>query len=148
MSSFSLSPQPMGLLVISPKLPAYPKAKWPGVVCFSEIYQVTAPVARFARSIASSGYIVVCPAVFHEMGPEGSQPYAYDNAGTDKGNAHKNHKLLKHFDDDAKCAVDFLQQHPNCTGRIGATGMCLGGALAFRCAYDPRILATTCALLV
>ena len=29
-----------------------------GVVCFSEIYQVTGPVERFAGQIASHGYVV------------------------------------------------------------------------------------------
>lgn len=29
--------------------------RFPGVVVFSEIYQVTGPVARFARQIASNG---------------------------------------------------------------------------------------------
>jgi len=32
----------------------------------------------------------------------------------------------------------------NCNGRIAATGMCLGGHLAFRAAFDPRVLATVC----
>jgi dienelactone hydrolase len=47
---------PMDLVVIQPNLPSYPDAKWPGVVCWAEIYQVTAPVRRFAASIASQGY--------------------------------------------------------------------------------------------
>ena len=29
-----------------------------GVVCFSEIYQVTGPVERFAGQISSQGYVV------------------------------------------------------------------------------------------
>lgn len=90
--------------------------------------------------------MVVCPAVFHEF-PEHNEPYAYDTLGTDRGNDYKKRKQLKHYDDDAKCAIDFLVNHPNCNGRVGATGMCLGGALAFRCAYDPRVLATCCTYL-
>lgn len=35
-------------------LACYPE----GVVCFSEIYQVTGPVERFAGQIASQGYVV------------------------------------------------------------------------------------------
>ena len=31
-----------------------------------------------------------------------------------------------------------------CTGRIGATGMCLGGHLAYRCALDARVAAAVC----
>lgn len=105
--------------------------------------QVTAPVARFARQIASSGYMVVCPAVFHEF-PERDEPYAYDDQGTALGNAYKKQKLLSNYDDDAKCAIDWLVGHENCNGRVGSTGMCLGGVLAYRAAFDPRVLATCC----
>lgn len=31
-----------------------------------------------------------------------------------------------------------------CNGRIGATGMCLGGHLAYRCALDKRVRAAVC----
>jgi dienelactone hydrolase len=31
-----------------------------------------------------------------------------------------------------------------CTGKIGATGMCLGGHLAYRCALDKRVSASVC----
>jgi len=41
-------------------------------------------------------------------------------------------------------AVDLLASLPNCTGRIAATGMCLGGHLAFRAAFDPRVLSAVC----
>jgi len=50
--------RPMRVYVISPSVPNYPQAKFPGVVVFSEIYQVTGPVERFAGQIASQGYIV------------------------------------------------------------------------------------------
>ena len=49
---------PMRIFVISPVIDGYPDAKFPGVVVFSEIYQVTGPVERFAGQIASHGYIV------------------------------------------------------------------------------------------
>jgi len=62
--------------------------------------------------------------VFHEF--TGEKPLAYDVPGTDAGNAYKVKKTLESYDSDAKAAVDLLAEHPNCTGRIGATGMCLG----------------------
>lgn len=40
--------------------------------------------------------------------------------------------------------VDYLRSLPTCTGKIGATGMCLGGHLAFRAALDPRVSAAFC----
>ncbi|KAG6336958.1 hypothetical protein ID866_2152 [Astraeus odoratus] len=59
--------RPIRIFVISPIVPNYPQAKFPGVVCFSEIYQVTGPVERFAGQIASHGYVVACPSSFHEF---------------------------------------------------------------------------------
>jgi len=132
----------MRVHIVSPKLPAYPEAKWPGVVVFSEIYQVTGPVLRYAELIASHGYVVAAPCVFHEFA--GPTALAYDVEGTDKGNDYKVRKLLKAYDDDATASIDLLVSLKNCNGRIATTGMCLGGHLAFRCAFDPRILAACC----
>lgn len=68
--------------------------------------------------------------MFHEF--EGPTALEYNVEGTDKGNAYKKDKLLKAYDDDAKAAVDLLESLPQCNGRMAATGMCLGGHLAFR----------------
>ena len=54
---------------------------------FSEIYQVTGPVARFARQIAGQGYIVAAPSSYHDF--TGPEPLAYDVPGTDQGNEWK-----------------------------------------------------------
>ena len=51
---------------------------------------------------------------------------------------------LSAYDEDAGLTVDHLLSLPTCTGRIGATGMCLGGHLAYRCALDKRVAATVC----
>ncbi|CED82183.1 E [Phaffia rhodozyma] len=40
----------MRVFIYEPNVPEYPEAKFPGVVCFSEIYQVTGPVERFASN--------------------------------------------------------------------------------------------------
>jgi len=48
------------------------------------------------------------------------------------GNAYKVRKLVSATDSDNSATVDALVAHPNCNGRIGTTGMCYGGHLAFR----------------
>ncbi|KAH8548618.1 dienelactone hydrolase [Umbelopsis sp. PMI_123] len=126
-----------------PNLPEYPYAKFPGVVVFTEIYQVTGPLHRFCRQIASHGYVVACPESFHEF-EEPGVAIPYDQEGTDRGNQYKVLKELSAYDEDAKLVIDALVEHPNSNGRIGATGMCLGGHLAFRAAFDSRVLATVC----
>ncbi|PLN84621.1 ergosterol biosynthesis ERG4/ERG24 family-domain-containing protein [Aspergillus taichungensis] len=130
------------IYVFHPTIPGYPKARFPGVVVFSEIYQVTGPVARFARQIAGQGYICAAPSSYHEFtGPEGLQ---YNAEDTDKGNQWKISKKLAAYDEDASLAVDYLLSLPTCNGRVGATGMCLGGHLAYRCALDSRVKASVC----
>jgi len=134
--------RPIRIFIISPVVPDYPHAKFPRVVVFSEIYQVTGPVERFAGQIASQGFVVACPSVYHEF--EGPEPIPYDTEGTDRGNNYKVEKKLEAYDEDASLSIDLLTSLKNCNGRIAATGMCLGGHLAFRAAFDPRVLASVC----
>ena len=54
-------------------------------------YQVTGPVARFARQIAGHGYIVAAPSSYHEFASP--EPLAYDGPGTDAGNDYKVRKV-------------------------------------------------------
>nr|OQO16570.1 hypothetical protein B0A51_15048 [Rachicladosporium sp. CCFEE 5018] len=134
----------MRVFLFHPSIPNYPKANFPGVVVFSEIYQVTGPVARFCRQIASHGYICAAPSSYHEF--TGPEALAYDGPGTDKGNDWKVAKKVSAYDEDATLSIDLLVGLETCNGRIGrgATGMCLGGHLAFRCAFDKRIKAAVC----
>ncbi|KAK3069126.1 hypothetical protein LTR53_012789 [Teratosphaeriaceae sp. CCFEE 6253] len=156
-TQLSASDGKVGIFLFTPTIPNYPKAKFPGVVVFSEIYQgkypritllqdsgncVTGPVQRFARQIAGHGYIVAAPSSYHEF--TGPEALAYDGPGTDAGNAWKIEKKVSAYDEDATLSIDALVGMSNCNGRIGATGMCLGGHLAFRCAFDKRVLASVC----
>lgn len=50
-------------------------------------------------------------------------------------------QTLAGYDEDATLSIDVLISLKSCNGRIGATGMCLGGHLAYRCALDPRVSA-------
>lgn len=103
---------------------------------------MTGPVERFARQIAGHGYIVAAPSSYHEF--TGPEALAYDGPGTDAGNAWKVEKKLSAYDEDATLSIDCLAGLSTCNGRIGATGMCLGGHLAFRCAFDKRVRAAVC----
>ncbi len=50
-------------------------------------------------------------------------------------------QTLAGYDEDATLSIDYLLSLKTCNGRIGSTGMCLGGHLAYRCALDPRVSA-------
>ena len=78
---------------------------------------MTGPVQRFARQIASHGYIVAAPSSYHEF--TGPAALAYDGPGTDAGNAWKIEKKLAAYDEDATLSVDLLTSMDTCNGRIG-----------------------------
>src|SRR3954469_18562375 len=94
---------PMRTYIFRPVAPG----RYPGVLLFSEIFQVTGPIRRTAALLAGPGYVVAVPEIFHELDPEGTV-LAYDTAGADRGNAHKITKELASYDADARAALAFL----------------------------------------
>ncbi|KAF5390221.1 hypothetical protein D9757_002881 [Collybiopsis confluens] len=168
--------RPLRVFVISPTIPNYPQAKFPGVVVFrhvpfpsiiplsvsqvetlSEIYQVTGPVERFASQIASQGFVVACPSIYHEF--QGPEPIPYDvEEGTDTRHvltqlsAHLRHKRIQRLRKLSLPSMRMQNSALTCFVRWTtameesgvATGMCLGGHLALRAAFDQRVLASIC----
>lgn len=117
--------------------------RYPGLVLYSEIFQVTGPIRRTAAMLASHGFVVVVPEIYHELEPAGTV-LAYDEAGAARGNRHKITKALSSYDDDARAALGYLASSPHCTGKLGVVGICIGGHLAFRAAMQPDVLAAAC----
>ena len=122
--------------------PAAP-GRYPGIVFYSEIFQVTGPIRRTAAMLAGQGYVVAMPEVYHESEAPGVA-FAYDQAGSDRGNFLKTDKPVAAYDSDARAVIDYLMLRADCTGRIGAMGICMGGHLAFRAAMNPEIAGTVC----
>jgi carboxymethylenebutenolidase len=119
------------------------EGKYPGLLLYSEIFQATGPIRRTAAMLASHGFIVAVPEIYHELEPAGTV-LAYDEAGAERGNKHKTTKELSSYDGDARAALDYLKSSPHCTGKLGVMGICIGGHLAFRAAMNPDVLAATC----
>jgi carboxymethylenebutenolidase len=130
---------PMRTYVFRPAAPG----RYPGVVLYSEIFQVTGPIRRTASMLAGQGFVVAVPEIYHELEPAGTV-LPYDQAGADTGNAHKTAKELASYDDDARAALDYLSSLEFCTGRLGVMGICIGGHLAFRAAMNRDVLAAAC----
>ncbi len=131
---------PMRTFIFRPQA----EGRYPGIVLYSEIFQVTAPIRRTAALLAGHGYVVAVPEIFHEFEPLG-RVLAYDQAGADRGNALKLEKELHALDSDSRAALDYLKSHPNCTGKLGVLGICIGGHLSFRAAAtNPDVRAAVC----
>jgi carboxymethylenebutenolidase len=118
--------------------------RYPGVLLYSEIFQVTGPIRRTAALLAGHGFVVAVPEIYHDFLPAGTV-LAYDQAGADEGNRLKTTKTLASYDADARAVLDFLAAHPACTGALGTMGICIGGHLSFRAAArNPDVRAAAC----
>lgn len=104
---------------------------------------VTGPVQRLCRLLAGKGYIAASCESYHEYEPAGTI-LPYDVPGTDRGNALKIEKSVQGYDNDAAAVAQYLLGRPDCNGRLGSVGMCLGGHLAFRAALLQACIAAVC----
>ena len=130
---------PMRTFIFKPTSPG----RYPGILLYSEIFQVTAPIRRTAALLAGHGFIVAVPEIYHEYEPPGTV-YAYDQAGADRGNALKTEKEVAAYDADARAVLAYLKTHPDCTADLGVMGICIGGHLSFRAAMNPEVKAGVC----
>ncbi len=117
--------------------------RYPGLVFFSEIFQITDPIRRTAAMFAGHGFVVAVPEIYHEFEPPGAV-LPYDQAGGERGNQLKTTKELAHFDADARAVLDHLSSCSDCTGKLGSIGICIGGHLSLRASMNPQVQAGVC----
>jgi carboxymethylenebutenolidase len=121
-----------------------PEGTYPGVVFYSDIFQLTGPMLRATARLAGYGFVVAAPEIYHRHEPPGAA-IPFDDAGRTRGLEGAARTPVTHFDADRRAALDYLAAHPRVApGRLGAAGFCLGGHLAFRAALDARVRATAC----
>jgi carboxymethylenebutenolidase len=130
---------PMRLFVASPKA----EGRYPGVVFYSDIFQLTGPMLRITRRLAGYGFTVIAPEIYHRIEPPGTVlDFELDRArALDDSSKIPTHQ----FDVDIRAALDYLKTHPQVAPEsLAAAGFCFGGHLAFRAALLPDVKATTC----
>lgn len=142
LNSFTTLPTPTGDMQVQVFRPNV-EGRFPAIIFYSEIFQITAPIARSANILAGLGFVVFVPEVFHELNPIGTV-LGYDDAGKDKGNNDKWAKPLEAHDSDTQALVDYAGGLEYCTGQVGAMGVCIGGHLAFRAALNSKVLSVFC----
>lgn len=116
---------------------------YPAILFYSEIFQITGPIARAATLLAGLGFLVLVPEIFHELNPQGTV-LPYDEAGKNKGNQDKWQKPLPAHDSDLVAMLDYLRSLRTFNGKVMSYGVCIGGHLAFRAALNPAISAACC----
>jgi carboxymethylenebutenolidase len=119
------------------------KGRFPAIIFYSEIFQITSPITRSAQMMAAHGFVVLVPEIFHELNPMGTV-LAYDDIGKNKGNADKFSKALEDHDSDTQAMLDFVTEQNYCNGQVGSMGVCIGGHLAFRAALNHGVKAAFC----
>ncbi len=102
----------------------------PGIVLIQEIFGVNKVMRDVADGLAQQGYIVACPDIFWRQEP-GIQ--LTDQTEKEWARAFE---LYKGFDeakgvDDLLATLAHLRGTTGCTGKVGSTGYCLGGKLAY-----------------
>ncbi|MFI7546889.1 dienelactone hydrolase family protein [Actinoplanes sp. NPDC049599] len=115
---------------------------WPGVLLYTDIFQLTESTLRTARRLASAGFVVCVPEIYPRTELAGVV-LEFDDAGKQAGLAGAAGTSTVQFDEDRVAVLDFLARRPDVT-TLFATGFCIGGHLAFRAALDPRVAATVC----
>src|SRR5580692_6678690 len=131
---------PMRMFVAAPKVPG----KYPGILCYSDIFQLTGPMLRSVSRLAGYGFVAAAPEIYHRVEPAGFA-IPFDDAGRTRGQEDAAKTPVAHFDEDRRAALDYLAKHPLVAeGQLGAMGFCIGGHLAFRAALEPDVRATVC----
>jgi carboxymethylenebutenolidase len=115
---------------------------WPAVLYYTDIFQLTESTLRTARRLAAYGFLVCVPEIY-PRGEVAGVALEFDDAGKQAGLAAAAETTTAQFDSDRVAALDYLAQRDD-VSRVFATGFCLGGHLAFRAAFDPRVAATVC----
>lgn len=116
--------------------------QWPGVLLYTDIFQLTESTLRTARRLASFGYLVCVPDIY-PRGELAGIALEFDDPGKQAGLAGAAATTTAQFDSDRVAVLDYLEKRSDVTELIAA-GFCIGGHLAFRAAFDRRITATVC----
>ncbi|MFE7439618.1 dienelactone hydrolase family protein [Streptomyces chartreusis] len=99
---------------------------WPGVVVVHEALGVNDVMHRQADRLASAGYLVLMPDLFTDGGAVRCLVPTFRAALSGHGRAFR----------DIEAARTRLAQDPDCTGRIGIIGFCMGGSFALLALSD------------
>lgn len=115
---------------------------YPGIIFFSDIFQITAPMLRACSRLAGHGFVVAAPEIFGRVLKTGTA-LPFDDEGRDRGLAAIKKMTSHEFDEDADSVLNYLRKDSH-VGKLGAAGFCMGGHLTFRAAANPKVDAGVC----
>jgi len=103
---------------------------WPAVVVIQEIFGVNHTMRQVADRLAADGFLAVAPDLFWRLEP------GVDITDQTQAEWDRAFDLMNRFDldkgvEDIADVIEFVRARPECSGKVGAVGYCLGGKLAF-----------------
>jgi carboxymethylenebutenolidase len=101
----------------------------PGIVLLQEIFGVNASMRAVADYYAEEGYVVLAPDLFWRMQP--GVDLGYGEADFAKAFDYYQRFDVDQSIKDTADALKALRARPECKGKVGALGFCLGGKLAY-----------------
>lgn len=107
--------------------------KLPGVVVVHENRGLNPYIEDVARRLAVAGFMAFAP---DALTPLGGYP-----GNDDDGRTLQRERDSDEMTEDFIAAVEFLQAHPDCTGKVGAVGFCFGGGMVQKLAVRMPSLA-------
>lgn len=130
----------MRMLVTAPR----DDGRHPGILLYSDIFQITGPQDRMSRRLAGYGFVVVTPEIWSRREAPGTA-IPFDDAGRTRGLDNAKNTAVADMDRDARAALAWLASNERTNASdLGAMGFCIGGHLAFRAALQPNVRATVC----
>ena len=99
---------------------------WPAVLVIHENRGLNPYIEDVARRLAVAGFIAFAP---DALTPLGGYP-----GNDDDGRELQRQRDREEMTEDFIAAVNFLGDHPDTTGRIGAVGFCFGGGMVLELA--------------
>ncbi len=130
----------MRVYVASPE----PEGQYPGILYYSDIYQLGRPITLLADRLAGYGFVVAAPEIFHRLEPIGTviEP---GELGRLRGNDNARRTAIAEYDADGRAVLDWLTTHEQVKPeQLGTLGFCIGGHLAFRAALQPDVKGAVC----
>ncbi len=109
-----------GYLAVPPGSPG----PWPGVVVIHEAFGLNDDIRQKADEFAAHGYLAVAPDLFDGKSWVKCIRAAFEQLRAGRGPAF----------DALDAARAFLVARPDCTGKTGVIGFCMGGGFALMCA--------------
>ena len=99
---------------------ALPKAPGPAILLLHEWWGLNDQIKSVARELAEAGYLALALDLY-----DGKVATDAETAGKHMGALDRAVAM-----DLMGAAIDWLRQHPKCSGKVGTVGWCMGGGLA------------------